>query len=419
MATTEQPGSPNGPLFPLRTVVVGTFVPTVLFETGVGALLPIIAATATSLGASLELAGFVLALIPVGQLLLDVPAGIVAARFGDRRAMFWAGLFAAAACVAAALAPSLLVFALSILAIGGASSVYFLARQSYLTEITHPLRRARVLSTSGGVHRIGLFLGPFLGAGIIGVWGLAAVYWAAGILALTSVLVIALAGPDGVTRASPARPVGGNVRPVSIVRVFREHRRVLATLGMTVLLVGAVRGARTTVLPLWAEHIGIDPAVTSVVFGVAAAVDALLFYPAGWVMDRYGRLAVGVPAMIGMGVGLLILPFMGSLAGITVAAIVLGLGNGMSSGILMTLGADVAPPEARSQFLALWRVLSDLGMVSGPLVLSLAAALGSLAAGVWVMAGSSVASVAAQLRWVPQHTVHASNRTRRAAGLIE
>ena len=35
---------PSGPMFPVRSVLIGTFVPTVLFEMGVGAVMPIIPA---------------------------------------------------------------------------------------------------------------------------------------------------------------------------------------------------------------------------------------------------------------------------------------------------------------------------------------------------------------------------------------
>ncbi len=75
------------PMFPLRTVVIGTFLPTILFELGVGAMLPVIASSATALGASLATAGLVVTLMPLGQILADVPAGALAARVGDRPAM--------------------------------------------------------------------------------------------------------------------------------------------------------------------------------------------------------------------------------------------------------------------------------------------------------------------------------------------
>ena len=44
----------------------------------------------------------------------------------------------------------------------------------------------------------------------------------------------------------------------------------------------------------------------------------------------------------------------------------MGLGNGISAGVVMTLGADVAPAESRTQFLGGWRLCADLGNAGGP-----------------------------------------------------
>ena len=117
------------------------------------------------------------------------------------------------------------------------------------------------------------------------------------------------------------------------------------------LAIGAVRAARQVVLPLWAVHIGLSPEVTSLVFGVASAVDMALFYPSGKVMDRHGRLAVAVPSMLVLGAAMAVLPLTGGLVTLTVVAMVMSFGNGIGSGIVMTLGADVAPPDNRRRFL--------------------------------------------------------------------
>src|SRR5690606_40562492 len=92
-------------MFPLRSVVLGAFVPSLVFEVGIGAMLPIVAITATNLDASLAAAGTMAALVPIGQLLADVPAGALAARLGDRHAMLFAGIGSAVGFVGCALAP--------------------------------------------------------------------------------------------------------------------------------------------------------------------------------------------------------------------------------------------------------------------------------------------------------------------------
>jgi MFS family permease len=412
--------SAAGALFPMRTVVVGAFIPAMLFEMGVGAMLPLVPVSARDQGASLAVAGFVAALLPLGKILANVPAGLLTARLGDSLAMLVAGMVAAAAFAGAAVAPGLPVLAICVLAVGAASSVFYLARHSYLTEVTPPFRRARVLSTLAGVHRIGLFVGPFIGAFLVHGSSVRAAYWFAAGTAVSAVVVLAAAElGSGATRSRPRQRLAasGSRSGPRLRTVLLEHRKLFATLGVAVLLVGAARGARQTVLPLWMEHQDFDPAVISIIFGVAAGVDMMLFYPAGKVMDQFGRLWIGLPSMAVMAAGMAVLPFADSVPLVAVSAVALGLGNGMSSGILMTLGSDVAPAESLSSFLGVWRLFQDSGDAAGPLVLSAGAALGSLAFGIWVMSAVSGCAAGALWRWIPRWSVHANRTTRRRAGI--
>ena len=50
-------------------------------------------------------------------------------------------------------------------------------------------------------------------------------------------------------------------------------------------------------------------------------------------------------------------------------------GNGLGAGIVMTLGADAAPVDGRSQFLGAWRLCGDIGNTGGPLLVSAVAAV--------------------------------------------
>ncbi|WP_454043452.1 MFS transporter [Cellulosimicrobium sp. Marseille-Q8652] len=394
----------DAPLFPLRSVVLGAFVPTLVLEIGVGAMLPVVAVTATGRGASLTVAGLVTALLPLGKILFDLPAGSLATRLGDRTAMLLAGGLAVVAFSTVALTSALWGLAAGVLALGASSAVFNLARQSYLTEITPPLRRARVLSTLAGVHRIGLFIGPFAGAAVIAATSVRGASWLGAVCALLAVAVVAVVPPERDGGDAPGR-TGRATRPrASIAQVARDHRRLFGTLGVAILLVAAVRGARQTVIPLWGEHLGLDAEVTSVIFGISGALDMLLFYPAGKVMDRFGRLWVAVPSMLTMALALALVPVAHTPAALAVVAALLGIGNGMGSGIVMTLGADVAPADVRPTFLSVWRLFQDTGDALGPLVLAAGAALGSLAAGIWAAAALGGASTAALVRWVPRYS---------------
>ncbi|AUI49827.1 MFS transporter [Arthrobacter crystallopoietes] len=385
--------------FSLRRIAVPAYGPSLLYGVGQGAILPIVALSARDLGATVALAALMVTLLGVGSLVTNIPASMLTARFGEKRALVAASLWCAAAMFLAVVAPNITVFALAVFLIGMGGSVFLLARQSYLSEAVPIHFRARALSTLGGVHRIGMFIGPFAGAVIIGLAGTAGAYWlgagaflvAAGISLTVPELEVARTDRDG---EGPARP--------SMRSIARSHRRIYLTIGIGILLIGAVRASRNVVIPLWGDSIGLDAATTSVIFGLSGAVDMLVFYPAGKLMDLKGRLAVAIPFLIIMSGALFLIPFTTTMLGFLLAALLIGLGNGLGSGIVMTLGADYAPPVGRAQFLGFWRLLSDTGIMGGPALLSLVTATVSLSAGIWVTAGLGLLGAAAMAYWIPR-----------------
>jgi MFS family permease len=304
----------------------------------------------------------------------------------------------AAALVACWVQHGLWTLALSQLVVGMCTSAFYLARQTYVSVVVAAHQRARALSTLGGAHRIGLFIGPFIGALAITLWGTRAAFGVAVVTALVTVAILALV-PDEEPVGQHTAGHGHGARAA-----FRSHRQLFLTLGTAVLLVGAVRAARQTVLPLWASHIGLSATATSVIFGIANAADMSLFYPAGHVMDRFGRLAVAVPSMTLLGLGMIALPLSHGAVALGVAAVVMSIGNGIGSGIMMTLGSDAAPEDNRTSFLSVWRLLSDTGNAIGPVVPAVIAGVAALGAGISVTGLLGLGAAAGLARWVPQYS---------------
>jgi MFS family permease len=129
----------------------------------------------------------------------------------------------------------------------------------------------------------------------------------------------------------------------------------------------------------------------------------LLFYPAGAVMDRFGRAWIAVPTVVVLGLGMMALPLTHSMLTLTVVALVMALGNGIGSGIVMTLGADAAPADARPQFLGGWRLFADFGLSAGPLLVSAITLVAPLAAACVGLGALSLAGGGWLARWVPRH----------------
>jgi len=103
-------------------------------------------------------------------------------------------------------------------------------------------------------------------------------------------------------------------------------------------------------------------------------------------MDQHGRKQAGVPSLGLSAIGLALLALASSPPGMLFAAVVLGLGNGMSNGWIQTVGADLAPPGARPQFLGYWNLLMGLGAAVGPLWVGWIAEIASASASCWATA---------------------------------
>ena len=388
--------------FSLRRIAVTAFGPTLLFGLGEGAMLPVVVLSARELGASVPTAALIVTLIGVGSLLSNIPASIITMARGERWAIVAAALWGALAMALCAWTRQLWAFALGGFMIGMGQAVFSLARQSYLTEAVPPEFRARAMSTLGGVMRIGMFIGPFVGAAAIHRFGLVGA-WGVGIVALLMAAAVAARLPDldvprepgGARGTAPAAAPGWRT-------TVRDHRRVFVTLGVGVLLVSAVRASRQAVIPLWAEHLALEASVASLIYGLAAGVEMLVFYPAGRVMDRRGRRWVAVPSMLIMGAALLATPLTVGAATLLLAAAVIGFGNGISSGLIMTIGADHSPRAGRAHFLGVWRLMADIGAASGPALLSFLAAALSLGAGIAVTGLIAFAAAGQLAYWIPR-----------------
>ncbi len=60
--------------------------------------------------------------------------------------------------------------------------------------------------------------------------------------------------------------------------------------------------------------------------------------------------------------------------------VLIAVGNGLGSGIVMTIGADTAPTVGRAQYLGGWRLCGDIGNSGGPLLVAAVAMVAPLAA---------------------------------------
>lgn len=372
-----------------KALLLPVYVPTALLSLAQGLLLPTLPLYALDFGVSYFIASLVLAAAGVGTLLTDVPAGMLLGRLGLKPTMLiGAGLVAAAtfALGIAQFVPELIIYRLIA---GVGTAMWGLSRHAFITESIHPSQRGRAISVFGGINRIGTFGGPVIG-GIVGVTlGLRASFFIAGMLCLVAFAISWKYVKDTRVQTHSERHVRWGI----VREVIRRNGRDLAAASVAQTFAQMIRSGRQTLIPFYgASILGPNAAQIGTIQSASSLVDMALFIPAGILMDRYGRKVAAVPSFAVMAVGMALIPFTNSFLTLLLVAMLIGLGNGLGSGTMMTLGADLAPPGATGEFLGLWRLIGDTGQAGGPLVVgSLTDALG-FEASAFVLAGSGLAS---------------------------
>lgn len=352
---------------------LGVYLPTMLLALGQGALLATLPLYAGELGFGYTMISVISAAAAIGTLVTDVPAGAAIHRIGLRRSMYLGCIMVAMGTFPLALdLAGEAIVALRVLA-GIGTALWGLSRHALVATAIPVARRGKAIATFGGVMRIGMFGGPALG-GVIGtLWGLQSSFLLTGAMSLLALVVVSWALRD--TENVAPQPRGGAKQRWALVRQTVVHNASdLTAAGIAQLFAQMIRQGRLLLIPLvGANLVGLSPAEIGLVMTISSVIDMSMFFPAGYLMDKFGRKFATVPSFAVMGIGLMLLPFANSFATLTAIGVVIGLGNGLGSGSMMTLGADLAPEGATGEFLGIWRLIGDIGMVVGPLAVGVIA----------------------------------------------
>lgn len=377
------------------------YVPSVMLAIGEGMLVPVLPLYVASLGAPYWLVGLVLAAEAMGMLVGDVPAGSLLRRLDRKVTMLVGVAVVGLAVVGLALVEGVAaVLALRLLA-GLGAALWGISRHAFLTTAVPLASRGRAIAAFGGAQRVGLLIGPALGGVVAAAGGFHAAFLTYGAIAAAAFAVCA------VFLEKAERPSGAAVRHVgtraALAAVVRAHARVFAVAGAGQLLAQAIRSGRKIVLPLVGGTVlGLSVEQVGWIVSIGAAFDVALFPVAGFVMDRFGRKHAIVPSFLLQALGMALVPLAGGFLGLALAAALIGFGNGLSSGTMMTVASDLAPADAVGEFIGVWRLLGDGGAMGGPVLVGALADLLTLPLATLAIATAGVGAAAVFAYGVPE-----------------
>jgi DHA1 family multidrug resistance protein-like MFS transporter len=350
-------------------------------QLGFGSIVPALALYARSFGVTQSAIGLAIAAYGLARFLIAVPAGRLADALGRRATLAVGGVVSALGNLLCALAPTYPAFVGARFVAGAGAALVLTTGLIVLADISTPSNRGRMMSVYQGVFIFAVGIGPFPGGLLATHWGLAAPFLAYAATSLLASIVAWLAIPE--TR--PARP-GGLLETAEVS--FRGQLRLLTVhpgflLVSLIAFVNAVArtGALFNIIPILArDRLALDPDRIGFGLALASVVGLALAYPAGVLVDRYGRKIIIVPSTILSGVSLVLFLTAPTYAWFLVACAAWSVAMGISGAAPAAYAADTAPGGMNAAALSTYRMLADLGYVIGPIALGLAADLAGASA---------------------------------------
>jgi MFS family permease len=351
-------------------LVFDVYIPSTLAAIARGAMITTIPLYLISLGYSSTYVGIGTAAIAIGNLILDLPAGKLAKRIGERKLMNISLILSSFAVLMIYLESYLVIFLAMLY--GAGRSLWLFSRRYVISYYLEYEVRGRASALIGASERLGTFLGPSLAATILSFSSYDEVFLVCFIITLIASLL--------------------NVAS-SLIRVELEEKTskqeeiklnlssLLSLLSMQILIQG-IRSSRTILLPLVGKYLlSLKDNEVALAISLSGFLDVISSYPSGYIMDRKGRHVNALISFSIVAVGFVLLALSYDQISFFLASMIIGLGNGFGSGLLITIGGDISNKMGKEKgvsFLAFWQFIGDSGSAAFPSLIGSLAELASI-----------------------------------------
>ena len=404
---------------------------TFLVMAGQGVVSPVVPLYAKDFGVSTTMVGLTLTVFATARLILNVPAGLIADRFGRRWLLVGGPIITSVGMFGSGFADDIWTLLAWRFVAGAGSAFYMSGALVYLIDVARPDQRSRFIATNQWALSLGVAMGPGIGGLIADAYGLSAPFHVVGALAIVSAIYAAVRLPEtrGVVPDEPVAPetadaglADGTAEPEPAALTPTEAavdqsmtaRSLIRTgafiaLAFTTLTIFMTRaGTRATLMPLQADsELGWGPSEIGLVFTATGAITLFTLMPAAWVADNIGRRHLILFSGVMAGIGTLVVALVTTLVGFIVGAVIMSIGTGTAGPAPSAFAADITPDRMRGVGIALYRSAGDVGFLLGPFALG------------WLSDQTSISTslvVAAVLVTVAGAWFMASQRTHPAAG---
>ena len=337
---------------------------TFLVMAGQGVVGPVLPLYARDFGVSATMVGLTLTVFALARLILNIPAGLIADRFGRRVLLIGGPILTSIGMFGSGFAGdiwSLLIWRF----VAGAGSAFFMSGALiYLIDIAPPDLRARYVATNQWALSVGVALGPGLGGLVAERWGLAAPFHLVGVIALFAAVYAVFRLPE--TRRSSSPKLKDESPAREAARIARSGP-FLAIAFVTGTIFMTRAGTRATLVPLHAdETLAWGPGELGLVFTVTGVMTLFTLWPATWATENIGRASVILFSAMTAALGTFVIGSSSTPMWFVLGNVILTLGTGTAGPAPAAFVADLFPEQMRGLGVGLYRSAGDVGFVLGP-----------------------------------------------------
>ena len=357
-----------------RRVLVWMCVLIGVNQLGFGGVVPALPLYAKSFGVSASAIGLAVAVYGLARFVVALPTGQLCDRLGRRPTLAIGGVVSILGNLWCAEAAGFPEFIVARFLAGAGAGLVLTAGQVVLADITKPERRGRTMAIYHGVFIFAVGIGPFPGGLLADHLGLAAPFRAYGAAGFLVSLLAWFAVGETRRRSHPQGGRGWSRGPTLITQMRLLAAQIAFLLVCLVGLVNAIvrTGGLFNIIPvLGSVRLGLSVAEIGGGLALGSVIGLAVAYPAGILVDSFGRKAVVVPATMLAGFSLLMFCFAPSYPWFTAACVLWGVAMSVGGSAPVAYAADLAPPGMNAAAMSTFRMVSDFGYVIGPIVLGL------------------------------------------------
>lgn len=340
---------------------------TFLVMLGLSFVSPILPGYAESFQVPYVEVGLVISSFAVTRMVLDIPTGFLLKKVDKREVMVAGLVLIVVSSIIAGVAPNYTILLVGRTIEGAGSALYVTAATVFLAQIAGKEKRGHAMGIYSGMLLLGSIFGPTFGGVVASMYGIRAPFFAYALVVAVGILPTFILPKTAVS--------DGSKSPLKLHSAFGDMRSILiypsfflASLATFVLFFMRT-GVRSMLVPLFAaNNLGLGSGDIGLVLALAGITTGATMVPMGTLSDKIGRRNPLILCLLLTAVVTMWIPYSNNLLFLALSLSAYGAVIGLS-GPIAAFVTDVSPPDKLELSMSLYRMISDIGFIAGPLLL--------------------------------------------------